>query len=433
MSVQAFITTLSNDADAAQRRRAAEELIAAHTMDTDTINAFAKGLSDSDKGVRDICAIGILRSPDSLCAEKARAVAPLITHEDIEIRNLAGDVLLKIGAKAVDALYPYLSDAKEDNRKFACDIIGLSQNRDSIPHVRSLLMDTDDNVRCAAIEALGFLKASDLLGDIIAMYDDEAVKPYVIGAVGHIGGKQAQEFLLNALTEEDEFTQIAAIDALAICADEIGIAHKLLASLPSASPDVQPVLLRTIYSIAFRLQAAIALPADLRSVAHQALMDDDRDTRIAGLLALGSQYEEEDVEALMYEIRGNNPDTQQHILSVALGASPPAMVREFFERIFDALVESNLQMSEFLGYLTALLPSAQSENAAITIQALMREYKDSVQDQRKEILEFLLAVNREAALHLLSDELASNEPAHIEDAKYFVNYFTIRELASSEQ
>ncbi len=433
MSVQAFITTLRQDSDAAQRRRAAEELIAANTVTTDIIAAFARGLSDSDKGVRDICAIGILRSPEQHLAEKAGAVAPLITHDDIEIRNLAGDVLLKLGAPAVDALLPYLKDAKEDNRKFACDIIGLSNNPASIPHVRALLTDTDDNVRCAAIEALGFLKASDLLGDIIGMYDDEAVKPYVIGAVGHIGGKHAQEFLLNALNEEDEFTQIAATDALAVCADEIGIAHKLLHSLPNASPDVQPVLLRTIYSIAFRLQAAIELPANLRPVAHQALMDDDRDTRIAGLLALGSAYEEEDVAALLYEIKSSNPDTQQHILSVTLNHSTPAMVRVFFERVFDALIESNLPITEFLGFLTALLAHAQSENAAIATQAVMHEYASATQEQRREILEFLLAVNREAALNLLSDELSSSEAHRIEDAQYFLSYFNIRELAPTEQ
>lgn len=433
MSVQAFISTLLSGSDASQRRRAAEELIGTNTVNIDTINAFAKGLSDDDKGVRDICALGILRSPEIHIVERAAAVAPLITNSDIEIRNLAGDILLKFGAPAVDALYPYLLDVKEDNRKFACDIIGLSNNPASIPHVRKLLTDTDDNVRCAAIEALGFLKASDLLGDIIAMYDDESVKPYVIGAVGHIGGKHAQEFLLNAMNDEDEFTQIAAIDALAVCADEISIAHKLLSLLPGVSPDVQPVLLRTIYSIAFRLQAAIALPAELRSVAHQALTDDDADTRIAGLLALGSVYEEEDVDALFYEVKADNPDTQQHILSVTLNSSSPAMVREFFDRVFEELDNANLAITGFLGFLTALLPFAQSENAAIAIQAVMRKYTMAIQEQRKEILEFLLAVNREAALHLLSDELASKEAHRVEDARYFIGYFSIRELASTEQ
>jgi HEAT repeat protein len=433
MNAQAFINTLLSDTDASLRRRAAEELIGINTVSTDAINAFAKGLSDGDKGVRDICALGILRSPEVNIAEKARAVAPLIINDDIEIRNLAGDVLLKLGAPAVDALYPFLTDPKEDHRKFACDIIGLSNNPEAIPHVRRLLMDTDDNVRCAAIEALGFLKASDLLGDVIAMYDDEVVQPYVIGAVGHIGGKHGQEFLLTVMKDDDAFVQIAAIDALALCADEIGIAHKLLTILPTANPDVQPVLLRTIYSIAFRLQAAIALPRDLRSVAYQALTDDDRDTRIAGLLALGSEYEEEDVSALLEEVKSNNPDTHQHILSVALHHSSPAMVREFFERVFDTLEECNAQITEFLGYLTALLPHAQSENAAITIQAVMREYSNVVQYQRREIIEFLLAVNREAAVHLLSDEIASGEAQRMEDATNFASYYKIRELVFSEQ
>ena len=32
------------------------------------------------------------------------------------------------------------------------------------------------------------------LGDIVAMYDDEIERPYVIAAIGNLGGKQAQEF-----------------------------------------------------------------------------------------------------------------------------------------------------------------------------------------------------------------------------------------------
>ena len=174
----------------------------------------------------------------------------------------------------------------------------------------------------------------------------------------------------------------------------------------------------------------IVLPPDLRSIAHQALTDDDSDTRIAGLLALGSLYEEEDVPALLHEIKSNNSDTQQHILSIALQYSSPAMVREFFERIFDTLAESSSQITEFLGYLTALLPQAQSENGAIAIQAVMREYSTLAQDQKREIIEFLVAINRDAALHLLADEIASSETHRIEDAKYFATYYNIRELIS---
>lgn len=427
MIVQEFIQTMLADADSSARRRAAEELIGT-PLTKETIETFAKGLTDTDKGVRDICALALIRSPETAVREKSFAVAHLIAHDDIEVRNLAGDILMKLGSEAVTALYPYLEDDKEDNRKFACDIIGLSNNPNAVPYIRKLLTDTDDNVRCAAVEALGFLKATDLLGDIIAMYDDESVRPYVIGAVGHLGGKHAQEFLLKIMNEEEEFLQIAAIDALAVCADEIGIAHKLLGELPKVSSDVQPVLLRTIYSIAFRLQVPVALPPELRGTAYQALQDNDRDTRIAGLLALGSAYEEEDVPALLCELKSNNPDTQQHILSVTLSASPPAMVREFFDHVFETLATANLQITEFLGALAILLPHAREENAAIAIQSAMRQYHTVIQDQRREIVEFLLAVSREAAVNLLSDELISGNTNRIEDALHLIQYYHLHEI-----
>jgi HEAT repeat protein len=427
MSASEFITIMLSAEDAAVRRRAAEDLLSTSIVSNETIASFAKGLTDVDKGVRDICALALTRGEDSTVGERARAVAPLITNADIEVRNLAGDILLKLGNDAASALYIYLSDTKEDNRKFACDIIGLSGNADAIPYVRRLLTDEDDNVRCAAVEALGFLKATDMLGDIIGMYDDEAVRPYVIAAVGCIGGKHAQEFLLHLMNEEDAFVQIAAIDALSICADEIGIAHKLLDALPSSNPDVQPVILRTIYSIAFRSKVAIELPHDLRPVAHAALVDDDADTRIAGLLALGSLYEEEDIPALLHEIRSRNSDTQQHILSVILAYSSPAVVGEFFERVFSTLVECNSQITDFLGFLTSLLPSAHSENAAITVQSVMRQYTTVLYDQRREVLEFLFSISREAVIHLLSDEIASGKAERVEDAQHFATLYNIRE------
>jgi hypothetical protein len=230
------------------------------------------------------------------------------------------------------------------------------------------------------------------------------------------------------MDEPDEFIQISAIDALAVCADEIGIAHKLLALLPKVGDDVQLVLLRTIYSIAFRLQVAVELPDELRSIAYQALLDDEPDTRIAGLLALGKEYDEDDVPALLHEITRNNPETQQHILSIVLASSTPAVAREFFDRLFQVLDQSNVQITEILGFLAGLLPSLHGENAAIAIQSVMRQYLAVVQDHRRDIIEFLLAVNRDAAIHLLSDEITSGEEHRIEDAAQFVQFYNVREV-----
>jgi HEAT repeat protein len=439
MSGQSFITTMLSADDADVRRRAAEDLLSSNraegtVIDADSTAAFVKGLTDPDKGVRDICALALTRGDESSIKQRAAAVVPLITHEDIEIRNLAGDILLKLGSSAATVLYPYLSDPKADNRKFACDIVALSNNKEAIPYVRALLTDSDENVRCAAIESLGFLKASDMLGDIVGMYDDEAVRPYVIAAIGHIGGKQAQEFLLGLVSNDDAFIQIAAIDALAVSADDIGISHTLLSMLPSSHRDIQPVILRTVYSIAFRLQVSVELPDSLREVAHAALMDDEADTRIAGLLALGRVYEEEDVPVLLQEMRNKNADTQQHILSIILTSSAPAVAREFFDHVFECLVEGSSQITEFLGFLSILLPTAQAENAAIAIQSVMRQYPSLLHDQRREIIEFLLGVSRETVVNLLSDEILSGKANRIDDAKQYAVLYNIdiREFADGQ-
>src|ERR1700754_2131644 len=82
---------------AEQRRFAALELADAAEMTEDIIEALARGLDDGDKGVRDVCAY-VLHSRGGNAAVKAGFVAPLIANPRIEVRNLAGEILVKLGA-----------------------------------------------------------------------------------------------------------------------------------------------------------------------------------------------------------------------------------------------------------------------------------------------------------------------------------------------
>ncbi len=436
MTSQDLIQKLSFDSDADIRRRAAEELISQSGDAESIIRAFVSGLTDSDKGVRDICALGLEQLYKDMTLQKAQAVASLITHQNIELRNLAGDILLKFGNYGADALYEYLRDPRADNRKFACDIIGLSGNVNAAESVAMLLDDDDVNVRCAAIEALGYLRATPYLQPIIAMYEkDEGVRPYIVNAVGNIGGNEAQTFLLNLMnaSEVDSFLQITTIDALSSCADDITIAHRLLQSLPNAELEIQLILLKAVYTIAFRLNTSISLPDDLRDIARQAMTDEDPETRIAGLLALGHTFYEEDISVLLHEIKTDHPDTQKHILSILLSQSSAEVVSIFFDKLFDVLNDSYSQLVELLGFLVSLWGNVTSDNAQTVLESIVRHYAEMPSEYQKEMVEFLLSVKRDVLIELLQSELRSDVPQRIEDALFYIECYSIRELFDSRE
>jgi len=431
---QELIEQLLFNSDAGSRRRAAEELIAHKSDGEGVIKAFVSGLTDGDKGVRDICALGLVQSYKELVKFKAEAVAALVVHTNIEVRNLAADILLQFGSQAAEALYPYLQDRKADNRKFACDILGLSGNAEAISVVGRLLHDEDANVRCAAIEALGHLRASVFLEPLLALYNqDEEARPYIITAIGQIGGRTAQKFLQQQLHDPEIFLRIAAIDALSMCAEDITIARNFLEHLAEADPDVQLILLKAIYGIAFRLNTPIDLPEEFRDIARNAMMDDDRETCVAGLLALGHEYHEADIPALLHELMANNLETQKHILYILLAQSSPTSVGIFFDRLFDNLGGNATEVVEVFGCIASLWNTATTENATVVLDTITRQYVRIDSELRNEVVELLLSINRERLVQLLARELLSEQLQRVEDASYFIESYSIKELQDSKK
>lgn len=367
MNMQELLAILTSSNEPDKRRSAALELAGAPELQEEAIRALARGLGDEDKGVRDVCAYALGTISDQSVALKAQYIAPLITHHDIEIRNLAGEVLVRLGAEAADVLLHFLADPDPDARKFACDVIALLGNSSEhiLQSVAVLVHDPDSNVRSAGIDALGRLEASQYLDILLDLYDkDEEMQPYIIQALGFIGGEEAQIFLLKVLTLPDEFLQIAAIDALALCGNDISIALRMLEALPEVTEEVQLIMLRTIFGLAYRLGESVVLPDAMRPVAHKALIDSDEEIRIAGLFALGSEIQQADIPSLLEFVRHSEDTLKAHVLSLILTCTNPDVVEEFFQQFIALLDSDSLPIQEML----LLLPSVW-ETATPDIQA----------------------------------------------------------------
>jgi HEAT repeat protein len=178
----------------------------------------ALALALPDPGAREEAARAIVAAGT---AEAAEATAPLIAHPDIAVRNLAGDVLVRLGACAVAPLAPYLDDEDADVRKFAVDVLAQLPAQALAPRIADALEDGDANVRLAAIDALATLGAGPFVDDLVAHYHAEPLaRASVIAALSACGCPQGNALIVDALGDEDPVVQLAAAAALADLGDD---------------------------------------------------------------------------------------------------------------------------------------------------------------------------------------------------------------------
>ncbi len=341
-----------------------------------SIKAFASGLLDSNDGVRDICQRALSDVPNELKSVAASAVVAYIAMPDILLRNLAGDILIKLGAASVSSLLPFLKSHDHDVRKFACDILGLIANSDITNYITPLLLDTDKNVQLAAVEALGNLHAQESLDQLIMTYENfDEVKPWVIEAIGKIGGANSESYLLERLDEEtDQFLQIAIIDALAFNAETIDISYKLMSKIADTHPEMQKIMLMTSFAISFRLGVELKIPDDLRHIAHRAIYEKDVNISTAALIALGDKYYKEDIDALIEIISRGNPDLMRTIMCHLVVKSDVQVISEFTNKFIEWENTTN-SSSDFFDNLIFCWQNVPNENRDPVVGALLDSFE----------------------------------------------------------
>jgi HEAT repeat protein len=238
------------------RREAIEEYFY-NTPDDETLKDLVKHIEDEDKGVRNSLAILLTTTENQNAPEY---LVPYVSSEDISVRNLAGDTLLKNGNNSVKALTDYIDIGNDDDKKFCIDLLGLIGNPDPCSKIIEVLeTNKDQNVILACLEALGNLQCIDAIENIQKFFSvNELYKPTVIEALGKIGSRKVQDFLVGIYEKEDELTQYAIIESIGLIgdADSLGM---LISELKKSGSFMIGALLKSIFLIKERTSVAVLL------------------------------------------------------------------------------------------------------------------------------------------------------------------------------
>ena len=304
------IDTMIVSDDSSLRREAATLL--AGFGGEETFDRLEVLLKDSNNGVRDAAQNAIIILGGRGAVEK---MVPLLNHEVPAIRNMAIDILRKIGDDGLDILHTIAKDPTDNIRLFVLDILGSIGSTESLDTLIEGLYDTNPNVRNAAVISLGQLgdpRAFDHLKQLIN--DEEWIRFSVIESLAKIPHEDIADFLLDELNRwsKDEITLCAILETLGeICSEQT--IRPLLDLLENANEYVALSITQTLLKI-MTIDAVASLPENdkrlIRNILEVHLADADDDFQRAILTALSCIGDNQSSLYIMDLARKVEPDTQ---------------------------------------------------------------------------------------------------------------------------
>jgi len=197
------------DVDPGERRTAAEALSEA---DERAIYPLIRLLRDDNPGVQDAA----MRSIISIGGEVTAYMALPLLRENPFLRNTARIILRQIGQPSVPLLRPLLADKDDDVRTFAVDLITDIGTCDYPAEIARLLeTDQNQNVRASAARAIGVLEYREgVPALLVALKDNEWVCFSALEALALLKDESSIDPVLALLENPSETLRYAAIETL---------------------------------------------------------------------------------------------------------------------------------------------------------------------------------------------------------------------------
>ena len=142
-------------------------------------------------------------------------ILPLLQDKDTPTRMAAVEVIKKIGHANIAAIDRLLEDENEDIRVYACEIMASMKNTETIPFLIKALHNGSENVKNAAVIALGEFNDERAIKALLGMLqDDPWIAFSAICSLGKTKHPTAVDPLLQVFQNSDEELSLAACEAL---------------------------------------------------------------------------------------------------------------------------------------------------------------------------------------------------------------------------
>lgn len=233
--------------------------LAFEDVDDHIVGLIVKALTDENKAIRNAASNFLTYNRNISIPDY---VVGYISSQEISLRNLAGEILIKKDRQAVDSILTYLaSSSNDDDIKFLIDILGLIGDRKAEDLIINILeTNNNENVIVACIEALGNFLSEKAIDNIIPFYDkSDVLKPVVIEAIGKIRNPKSIEFIIDHFDTDDDLQRFTIIESLGEIGTEDAF-YFLLSKMEQLTGAFSWQLLESIYKL--KLKYNLEIPFD---------------------------------------------------------------------------------------------------------------------------------------------------------------------------
>lgn len=211
--------------------------------DARVLYPLIKSLQDDAPGVQQAAMDALIAFEEEAAVYQ---VLPLLSDRRVHVRNMAREILDKIGGYGIDLFLPHVKDKDEDVRKMIADILGSIHRPESKKMLIEMLQDPCNNVRSSAAEGLGRVGDSSAVEALIGVLNDEDWGGlFAAGALGRLRDKRAIRPLMRLVSSGKTELQIAAIDAIGEVGGEEAV-DGLMEVIDSADPDVAHMAIKGV-------------------------------------------------------------------------------------------------------------------------------------------------------------------------------------------
>jgi serine/threonine-protein kinase len=214
----------------------------------DVRTALQSTLSDPNKMVRAAALKAISRMSGTIDPAQ---VAPLLRDPEVDVQNLAVDVLCKAAhPETVHHLIDVLKDESEYARRAAVEVLNVVGDERSVKDLLQAIKDDDWWVRSRAADALGKIGGQRVIDAALSLVNDqdEEIRRTAIEILNQTKDERAINHLIEATRDKDWWVSERAVDALAAIGSRKAMPRLL--EMLSANPKSVPTVVRALGKIA---------------------------------------------------------------------------------------------------------------------------------------------------------------------------------------
>ena len=211
-------------------------------------NALQAPLKDPNKRVRAAALQAIAGMSGAIDPAQ---IAPILRDDDLEVQNLAVEILCKAGhPETVHHLVDVLKDESEHARRAAVEVLNEVGDERSVKDLLGAIKDDDWWVRSRAADALGKIGGARVINAALSLVGDrdDEIRRTAIEILNQTRDERAVDHLIEATRDPDWWVSERAVDALGVMASRKAVPRLL--EMIQGSPKSVPSVVRALGKIA---------------------------------------------------------------------------------------------------------------------------------------------------------------------------------------